>query len=441
MTATLAENISGGTIYQGYAYSYPHKTTYRPLDRSVALDELWARENRGALFLYIHVPFCWSRCGYCNLFALPNPDGEMIGRYLRVLARQTRRIRECLGRASFARLAIGGGTPSCLNSSQLVELFRIIGDVMGVDPHATSTSFEASPTTLTAELMDILSSRGVDRLSVGVQSFSPRECKTLLRPQAPEDIHRGLQLAREVGPPTLNVDLIYGIPGQTRASWLASVEQALAYEPEELYLYPLYIRPLTPMCGQDPRDDSVLLGAYRLARSVLTDAGYEQVSMRMFKAPGGTGADEPVYCCQSDGMIGLGCGPRSYTQALHYSGPYAVGRSHIEEIMAEYLARSDDSFGSANYGIHLDGEDQRRRYVIQSILQCSGLDRADYRDQFGSDVLDDLPELADLAADGLAVMIAERIHLTEAGIEQSDAIGPWLYSTRVRRLMEEYRWR
>jgi len=441
MSSTLAGDISGGTIYRGYAYSYPHKTTHRPLDPHVALDELWATENRDALSLYIHVPFCRSRCGYCNLFALPDPDDETTGRYIQVLARQARRVRESLAQASFARLAIGGGTPSCLDTRQLTELFRIAADVMGVNLHQTPTSIEASPTTVTPELMRLLAERGVDRLSIGVQSFSPQECKALGRPQARQDVRRALQLARRAGPPTLNLDLIYGIPGQTRASWLASVEQALAYEPDELYLYPLYIRPVTAMCEQETHCDSERLEAYRLGRNVLAGAGYEQVSMRMFRKPSGACSQGPAYSCQSDGMIGLGCGPRSYTRTLHYSGPYAVSRLGMGMILAEYLARDDDSFARADFGIRLDGQDQRRRYVIQSILQCGGLDRADYRDRFDSDVLADLPELTCLATEGLAQVGVERIRLTEAGIERSDAIGPGLYSPKVQRLMEEYRWR
>ncbi len=89
----------------------------------------------------------------------------------------------------------------------------------------------------------------------------------------------------------------------------------------------------------------------------------------------------------------------------------------------------------------MEREDQRRRYVIQSILQCSGLDRADYRNRFDSEVISDLPELTGLVDEGLAEINAETIRLTETGLEQSDAIGPWLYSARVRRLMEEYRGR
>ncbi len=321
MSATPVQSISGRTIYDGYAYSYPHKTTYRRLDPPAALDELWAAENRDALFLYIHIPFCRSRCGYCNLLAAPNPDDEIIGRYLTALTGQARRVRECLGDASFTRLAVGGGTPSCLNANQLTELFGVITNVMGADLRAAPTSFEASPTTLTPELMDVLSSVGVDRLSVGVQSFSQRECKTLQRMQSPQDVRRGLQLARRADPPTLNIDLMYGVPGQSSASWLASIRQALDYEPQELYLYPLYTRPLTPMFPQGPQSDSVRLKAYRNARSLLLEAGYEQMSMRMFKTPDRTDAEGPAYSCQNDGMIGLGCGPRSYTRELHYSVP------------------------------------------------------------------------------------------------------------------------
>lgn len=441
MITEPAESILGGSIYRGYAYSYPHKTAHRPLSPPAPLKELWAAENRESLFLYIHVPFCRSRCGYCNLLALSDPDGETVARYLQVLRRQGSQVRECLGRAAFARLAIGGGTPSYLDTGRLAELFRIAADVMGVDLNRTPTSFEASPTTVTAEHMRLLTEHGVDRLSMGVQSFSSAECKALGRGQSSPDVRRALRLARDSGPRRLNVDLMYGVPGQTHESWLASVSQALAYEPEELYLYPLYIRPLTAMRSRDRYDDGWLLTAYRHARSFLIDAGYEQVSMRMFRRTDRGGGDGPAYCCQRDGMIGLGCGPRSYTRPLHYSSRYAVGRSHVMEILAEYLARNDASFRRADYGIRLDREDQRRRYVIQSILQCPGLDRADYRARFGGDVMADLPELTGLTAEGLATVTGERIRLTEAGIERSDAIGPWLYSRKVRRLMAEYRWR
>jgi oxygen-independent coproporphyrinogen-3 oxidase len=180
------------------------------------------------------------------------------------------------------------------------------------------------------------------------------------------------------------------------------------------------------------------LACYRAGRALLLDAGYAQVSMRMFRAPHAPAPDGPVYCCQEDGMVGLGCGARSYTTALHYSLEYAVSAPGVRAILADYIARPDAAFAVADYGFRLDGDDQRRRYVIQSLLQAEGLALADYQARFGGDLYADLPALPELAARGWAVATPDRLQLTPAGLEQSDAIGPWLYSAQVSALMEAY---
>ena len=140
-------------------------------------------------------------------------------------------------------------------------------------------------------------------------------------------------------------------------------------------------------------------------------------------------------------MVGLGCGARSYTRAMHYSSDYAVGATGVRAILADYVARPAEAFGFADYGYALDGEDQRRRYVIQSLLHQDGLAPAAYRARFGRDPAQDLPELAELVERGLAARTGARLRLTERGLERSDTIGPWLYSAKVRRLMAAYEWR
>src|SRR5205823_596337 len=144
---------------------------------------------------------------------------------------------------------------------------------------------------------------------------------------------------RAAGFPTLNLDLIYGLPGQTVASWLTSVRAALRWRPEELYLYPLYARPLTRLGRSRGGGDDLRPECYRQARAVLLDAGYTQVTMRMFRAAHAPGEGGPVYCCQEDGMVGVGCGARSYTRALHYATEYAVRAAGIREILTDYIAR------------------------------------------------------------------------------------------------------
>ena len=137
-------------------------------------------------------------------------------------------------------------------------------------------------------------------------------------------------------------------------------------------------------------------------------------------------------------MLGLGCGARSYTRRLHYATEYAVGARGVREILADYVVRPEEAFAVADYGFRLDGKEERRRYVIQTLLQVEGLPLDAYRERFGGDAREDLPELFALEARGLAQRAGRRFRLTEEGLEKSDVIGPWLFSERVRRWMAEY---
>jgi oxygen-independent coproporphyrinogen III oxidase len=435
-------------LYAGYAYAYPHKTAYRALKPQVALRDVWAAERRDALFLYLHTPFCEMRCGFCNLFTTANPPPGFAQDYLAALRRQAARTREALGQATFARLAVGGGTPTYLDEASLESLFDVAEQTFGVDPQTIPVSVETSPLTAEAGKLRLLRERGVDRISVGVQIFIEAEVKAAGRSQKTAVVEQAVDRIRRAGFPTLNIDLIYGLPGQTTGSWLESLRAALRFKPEELYLYPLYVRPLTGLGrrGQKAEDD-LRLACYRAGRGLLLESGYRQVSMRMFQAAQTPTADGPAYCCQNDGMVGLGCGARSYTRALHYSGEYSVGATGVREILAAYFAKAahmvkaDDAFDFVDYGFRLDGAEQRRRFVIQSLLQVEGMDFAAYRARFGSEAMDDLPELARLEDHGLAARDDASLRLTEVGLEMSDVIGPALYSARVRRLMKSYQLR
>jgi oxygen-independent coproporphyrinogen-3 oxidase len=137
-------------------------------------------------------------------------------------------------------------------------------------------------------------------------------------------------------------------------------------------------------------------------------------------------------------MIGLGCGARSYTRRLHYATEYAVGRPGVRAILDDYVTRPDSTFEVADYGCRLNGEEERRRYVIKSLLRCEGLSSRAYRRRFESDPWEDLPELHELERLGLAEARTDRLCLTESGLERSDAVGPWLYSHASRARMEAF---
>src|SRR5260370_42689797 len=129
--------------YVSYAYSYPHKSAYGPLDPPVGLKPLWQAENCKALFLYVHIPFCEMRCGFCNLFARAGGDDNLVEAYLDALQRQAQILAEATaGNRAFARFAIGGGTPTYLTARQLERLFDLAERSFGVSPRRIPTSVE-----------------------------------------------------------------------------------------------------------------------------------------------------------------------------------------------------------------------------------------------------------------------------------------------------------
>lgn len=434
--------------YAGYTYGYPHKTAYRRLEPEVELGPLWAQEDRSRVFGYLHLPFCEMRCGFCNLFTTANPADDLVNRYLAALQREATALREVAGPFTAARLAIGGGTPTYLAASQLERVLELLATSFNVTIGEIPTSIETSPATATKDRIRLLRAAGVQRISIGVQSFTQAEVHRIGRSQDDVEVRTALDLLRAEGPPVLNLDLMYGLPGQSAQSWHNTLTEALRWQPDELFCYPLYVRPLTGLGknGQVPDKADQRLEHFRIAREVLCAAGYRMSSMRRFYR--GT---EPVaseegrprtapddeYSCQSDAMVGLGCGARSYTRSLHYSREYAVGRTGVRSIITDYLSLSEADLRVARHGFRLSAAERLRRYLLQSLLHVDGLDVAACQAEIGLDPWT-LP-LRQLLDAGLAGEAPDgRLRLTDAGLELSDAIGPLFYSAEVIALEQDY---
>jgi oxygen-independent coproporphyrinogen-3 oxidase len=163
--------------------------------------------------------------------------------------------------------------------------------------------------------------------------------------------------------------------------------------------------------------------------------------MRMFRRAGATTTGGEDYACQTDGMVGLGCGARSYTSTLHYSFDYAVDMHRIRGIIDDYTARAAEDFRRADFGWEMGAEEARRRHLLQSLLQAEGMPVADYRARFGTAPGDDFTVeldrfgdrgwLDDSAGPGL-------LRLSPEGLAHSDALGPELFSAAVRERMAGY---
>jgi len=425
--------------YRSYLYSYPHKTAYRDLHPAQSLKEMWERDQTDYYFLYMHIPFCGARCGFCNLFTLPDRRLDVHEQYIDAMQRQAEQWAPWFKSKTFSRFAIGGGTPTLLAAPQLNRLFDIAENTMGLDPMKASISVETSPETVTADRMRVLKDRYVDRISMGVQSFVEEEAAAIYRPQKPRLAEEALDMLMSYSFPLVNVDLIYGLPKQTVKTWLYSLEKAISYAPGEIFIYPLYTRENTIIKPEQMRSagEDIRLELYHIARQRLEAAGYKQFSMRRFARD--TSFDHKAvlpFSCQEEGMAGLGCGARSYTRDVHYASRYGVSAAATRSIIEQYVAA--ERYDTADYGFILNEAEQKRRFILKALLHREGLSLLAYEERFKSDALADHPDLQTLIRLELAELQEGTLRLTTQGMAYSDAIGDEFISSDVRELMNGY---
>lgn len=414
--------------YVSYMYSYPHKTAYRTLTPPVSLSPYLERLEGREASLYFHIPFCAHKCGYCNLFSQQCCDAERISLYLHTMRRQAEQLSVAAQGLKFTSFAVGGGTPLILDEGQLEELF-CLAELFGVHPSRVFTSVETPPEYTQKSVLRQLRARGVERLSMGVQSFNETELKKLKRRPGLGTVVGALENIVEAGFPQFNLDLIYGIEGQTVESFMRSLNTALTYRPNELFIYPLYVRPGTRI---DVRStDDIGYAIYKSARELLVGQGFVQTSMRRFVRRETT---ETEFSCGDEVMLSCGAGGRSYLGNLHYATPYAVRQQAIADEIDHYIRTTD--FMTAANGFLLSTEEMQIRFIIKNLMYHRGVDLVEYEKRFGEKP--DRNLFREFTDRGWIEETGRIVRLTEEGMAYSDYIGQAFISPVVRKLMSEY---
>ena len=233
------------------------------------------------LGLYIHIPWCSTRCIYCDFNTYIDGDLDLKSGYQAALLREIRETGSTLKRPLLNTIFFGGGTPTTLPAEQLLKLVEAIKSSFTLHPDAEITT-EANPGTLSLDYLQALRQGGVNRLSMGVQSFSDYELKFLSRLHNSRDARKAVENARSVGFDNLSLDLIFNLPQQTRDQWQFNLDEALKLEPDHLSIYSLIIEPGTPLHrqvvqGNVPQpDDDVAADMYAATIDTLGQAGYAQ---------------------------------------------------------------------------------------------------------------------------------------------------------------------
>jgi oxygen-independent coproporphyrinogen-3 oxidase len=259
--------------------------------------------------LYVHLPFCAHRCGYCDFVTVVGREDEH-DRYVDAVLQELELERGALA-GSLETIFLGGGTPTFLNAAALERLLRAL-------PVAEEVTVEANPETVNPELAALLRDCGVNRVSLGAQSFSPRLLDVLERSAQPDDVRRAYYALRDARFDNISLDLIYGIPGESPADLDRDLDEALALEPDHLSCYELEAKPgtrFTHTFGDElTRQADAMEGYFERVVERLTEAGYRWYETANFCRPGAPAGAEDfrarhnlAYWLGRD-YIGLGIG-------------------------------------------------------------------------------------------------------------------------------------
>jgi len=304
----------------------------------------------GARHLYVHLPFCAHRCGYCDFVTVVG-RGEQHGAYVDALLRELELERDVLDEP-LETVFLGGGTPTFTALHELVRLLEAL-------PAAEEVTVEANPETVTPELARALRAAGVSRVSLGAQTFRPELLRVLERVAGPDDVRRAVHHLRDAGFGNISLDLVYGIPGQSASDLEADLDDALALEPEHLSCYELEAKPgtrFTHAWGAElERQADAMEDYFERVVARLTGAGYRWYETANFCRVDGPGSDlrarhNLAYWLGRD-YLGLGVGAvstienarrRNSPRLGRYLEALAVGRAperEVEELDAETRAR------------------------------------------------------------------------------------------------------
>lgn len=367
------------------------------------------------LGIYLHIPFCRRECPYCDFNSGHHPEA-MRRRYLEAL-REEIRTSSWAGRPISA-VSFGGGIPSELDPLDVASLvdavrgaFRVAGDA--------EWSLECTPDTLTLDRLRTLRRLGVNRLSLGAQSFRDRRLRLLGYRHKARDIRSCCEWARTAGFDNLNLDLLYGLPGQTLGEWMGDLEQALAMAPEHLSLYNLVAvgdtgRARSVDDGLRPEpDEETVARIYESALDRIAEAGYGHYHVSGFARPGREWRQGEIYW---NGMayLGLGVSAASFIQGSRWTNTPDLD-SYIRGVWAGAAPRSSEEHLS---GLRALGED-----MLLGLERVKGVSLSELSVHYGQDVGRLFQEpLRFLSENGLVSRRDGRVSLTRRGLLLSDAV-------------------
>lgn len=364
---------------------------------------------------YVHIPFCAHKCGYCDFASLAGVD-HLAERYLAALERE---MAMTLGEPQEVdTIFVGGGTPTRLDAGQLARLTGLIRKWL-VPARGAEWTVEANPGTLDREKADVLAAAGVDRISLGAQSFRPDSLRVLERHHGREEVERAVEIVGERFP-RWSLDLIFGVPGSSLADWERDLEIAMGFGPSHLSCYGLVYEKGTPLWKQRergevrPLDEELERSMYEVTIDRLGRAGMAMYEISNHARPGHESRHNLVYWA-NEAYFGFGVGAARYVRGV---------RSVNTRELPAYLRRVEAGEPAVGPTEELTAEGRARETAVLMLRRTAmGLARDDFRRRTGF-AIDQLagPAIERYRASGHLEDDGERLRLCREGIFVADAV-------------------
>ena len=337
--------------------------------------------------IYLHIPFCTSRCVYCDFYSTQYQDKKKD--YVNALVRELRLRADYLRRGgertTIQTIYLGGGTPSTLETSMLETIFNALYSTYDIAPQAEIT-LEANPDDLTPRKIHELHSLPVNRLSIGIQTFDSDRLRLLRRRHNGTQAFRAVRDSQEAGYDNISIDLIYGLPGQTLDTWAADLQTAVELQVQHISAYSLIYEKGTPLWDMRDRhqveeaDEELSLKMFNLLIDTLTDNGFEHYEISNFARPGFRSRHNSSYW---QGIPYLGCGPSAHSydgKDRQWNNPDLI--AYINQIGK--CSRPED-FDNAPWIVKekLNLYERYNDFIITALRTTDGVDLNQMKTDFG----------------------------------------------------------
>lgn len=372
---------------------------------------------RKDLGLYLHVPFCMKKCGYCDFLSWKGTEEEQ-ETYVQGLLKEIESYREFAKGYKVSTVFLGGGTPSILSGEQIERILGAVSDVFMMDKHAEIT-LEMNPGTVTEEKLRSYKKAGINRLSIGLQSVKNENLKLLGRIHTYEEFLQSYELARQEGFKNISVDLISSLPGQTLESWKEELQEIVRLNPEHVSVYQLILEEGTPFYetyADHPEllpDEEVSREIYLSTGRILSEAGYEQYEISNYAKPGQESRHNLKYWDRAD-YLGLGLGAASMVRNIRMTNTRDL-KTYLEHCSQPKTMRKDVQF--------LEEPRQMEEFMFLGLRKTRGVSRKEFHRVFGRD-MDMVYEktLAKCLENGMLKEHKDRVFLSEEGVLVSNLV-------------------